>query len=333
MSLSNARYDAIMRKYDDTRIHNAKIRKARIDEVESRLPEYGELSRSISELSFELGLKALSGDKDALNELKRELSRLTGEKKRVLVRGGFPADYLEPLYTCPDCMDTGYRDGKKCHCFKQAEIAELYRQSNISELLNTENFSTLSYDYYNDDELPLMKNIIGACHAFVDEFDKKYDNLMFFGAPGAGKTFLTNCITKELLDSGHSVIYFTSTELFDTLATYIFRNNDASEDIIRVHEDIFSCDLLIIDDLGTETTNSFVVNQLFLIINERNIRKRSTLISTNLAMNDLSERYDDRCVSRIIGNYRFLNPRIGDLRFRIKKYGREVENAKTRGKA
>ncbi len=166
-----------------------------------------------------------------------------------------------------------------------------------------------------------MKEIIDICLSFVKSFDKSYDNLLFYGNPGSGKTFLTNCITKELLDTGHSVIYFTSTELFDTLATYIFRNNDASEDILQIHEDIFSCDLLVIDDLGTEMTNDFVISQLFLIINERNVRKKSTIISTNLSIGSLSQDYEDRIISRIIGNYRLLNPQIGDLRFRIRKMG------------
>ncbi len=322
MALSNAKYDALMRRYEDARIRNGKKRKARIDEVNAALPEYRELSLKGTALSFEYGLKALSGeggDEGGLKELNESLKEIAEKKKALLSGAGYPPDYLEPIYDCPDCKDTGYIDGKKCHCFIREQINELYRQSNISDILAEENFDKLSLDYYTDDELDMMKGIIEACKDFVKNFDTSYDNLLFFGPPGSGKTFLTNCITKELLDTGHSVIYFTSTQLFDTLATYIFRNNEASEDVVNVHEDIFSCNLLVIDDLGTETVNSFVISQLFLILNERNLRKRSTVISTNLAISELSERYMERSVSRIIGNYSFLNPRTGDLRFRIKK--------------
>ncbi|MCR4655688.1 MAG: ATP-binding protein [Lachnospiraceae bacterium] len=321
MSLSNEKYEALMRRYDETRLKNEKLRRLRIKEVNEKLPEYKELSDEASAVSFSSGLRALNGEENALSGLNEKIREITLKKKELLLRAGFPEDYLEPVYSCPECKDTGYVNDKKCRCFIQAEIEELYRQANIAQILDKENFDTLTLDYYTDDELEMMKGIIDRCRNFVKNFDLKHDNLMFFGPPGVGKTFLTNCIAKELLDSGHSVIYFTSTQLFDTLATYIFRNKEASDEILRVHEDVFSCDLLVIDDLGTETSNNFVVSQLFLIINERGMRHKSTIISTNLAMSELSERYEERIVSRIIGNYTFINPRTGDLRFRIKKYG------------
>ena len=320
MALSNSKYDAIIRRYDDTRVRNAKKRRLRLAEVCSKLPGYDALKKQGEELSFRLGLEAINGSPDALVRLNSELSGIIAKKKELLISAGYPEDYLDPIYNCPDCKDTGYIDNEKCHCFRQAEITELYRQSNISDTLEKENFSVLTYDYYYDDELEQMRAVIEKCRGFVRDFDAVYDNLLFFGPPGTGKTFLTNCITKELLDTGHSVIYFTSTELFDTLATYIFRNSDASENVLQIHEDIFSCDLLVIDDLGCELTNEFVISQLFLIINERSVRKRSTIISTNLSMNELSQAYDDRIVSRIIGGYSFINPGTGDLRFRIKKF-------------
>ena len=208
MSLSNAKYDAIMRKYDETRIQNSKKRDARVREVNQKLPAYEALSRKAAELSFQYALDALDGNEEALKELNGTLAELSQEKNALLVSAGFPEDYLEPIYTCPDCKDTGYINDKKCHCFKQAEIIELYRQSNIADMLAKENFSVLSYDYYTDDEVELMNGIISACKSFAENFDDRYDNLLFFGNPGGGKTFLTNCITKELLDTGHSVIYF-----------------------------------------------------------------------------------------------------------------------------
>ena len=210
-------------------------------------------------------------------------------------------------------------DGQKCKCLKRSIIRYLYAQSNIEKVLKDENFGTLTYDYYDDTELPQMESIIESCKAYVRDFDERYDNLLFYGEVGVGKTFLTNCIAHDLLEAGHSVIYFTAFQLFDTLAKYAFRSGEISEDISRVHEDIFGCDLLIIDDLGTEITNNFVMSQLFLIINERDNRRKSTIISTNLSLKDLNLRYSERTFSRIYGKYRLIKPEINDIRVKIRK--------------
>ena len=228
-------------------------------------------------------------------------------------------DYLEPIYTCNECKDTGYVEGVKCRCLKQAIIRHLYKQSNIENILKKENFDTLTYDLYDDTEIPVMEGIIKSFKDYVRDFNDEYANLLFYGGVGVGKTFLTNCIAKELLEQGHSVLYFTAFQLFDTLAKYAFRSGEVSESIDRVHEDIFDCDLLIIDDLGTELTNAFVLTQLFLIINERDLRNRSTIISTNLSIEELSERYSERVFSRIYGKYRMIKPDIKDLRIKIKR--------------
>ena len=138
-----------------------------------------------------------------------------------------PKNYFEPVYECPDCKDTGYIGGKPCHCFKQQAIDLIYTQSNIKDILTKENFSTLSLDYYSDSNvnpatgltsLATAKAAVARCHEFVDQFDNTFANLYFFGDTGIGKTFLSNCIAKELLDSGHSVIYFTAFQLFDILS-------------------------------------------------------------------------------------------------------------------
>ncbi|MCR5790761.1 MAG: ATP-binding protein [Lachnospiraceae bacterium] len=319
MALSNAKYDAIMRRYNENRIQNERERRERIREVCEALPAYKALSDDISSMTLSYGLRALDGEEGATEEFKKRLRETIEKKEALLASSPFGSHYLDPIYSCPDCQDTGYIGNEKCHCLKQAIITELYKQSNIADILSRENFSTLSYDYYNDDEIGPMREIISDCRKFADDFGNRYENLLFFGPPGVGKTFLTNCITKELLDKGYSVIYFTSTQLFDTLATYLFRNYDTPEEIVSLHEDIFSCDLFILDDLGTEAVTKIVVSQLFLLLNERLLRRKSTIISTNLAMNDLSERYMERSVSRIIGNYRLINPKIDDIRFRMRK--------------
>ncbi|MCR5508438.1 MAG: ATP-binding protein [Lachnospiraceae bacterium] len=319
MSISNAQYDEIMRTYEHNRNENRHLMTERLNEVYDKIPEYKALDLRVADISLENGKRLLEGDVDALTSLREELKAIAARKAFLLEQGGFTKDYLDPVYTCPVCKDTGYTDGKKCSCLNRAITRYLYSQSNIENVLKRENFDTLTYDHYDDTELPVMENIIKGCRQFVVDFDSQYENLLFYGGVGVGKTFLTNCIANELLKQGHSVLYFNSFKLFDTLARYAFRNQELNEDIDRIHEDIFGCDLLVIDDLGTELTNSFVLSQLFLIVNERDLRSKSTIISTNLSIEELSERYSERTFSRIYGKYRMIKPDIKDLRIKIKR--------------
>lgn len=319
MAISNSQYDKIMRKYEEAQIENRHLLNRRRDEIYSKIPEYEVLEKEVAAISVEHAKRRINGDLDAIAELRKKIKAITEKKKELLLNNGYAEDYLSPIYTCVDCKDTGYIDGKKCKCLKQEIIRLCYAQSNIEELLLLENFDNLSYEYYNDSEIEVMRQIVSECKGFVRDFDTTYSNILFYGNVGVGKTYLTNCIAKELLDSGHSVIYFSAFQLFDTLAKYVFHASDSDGDVSKIHDDIFNCDLLIIDDLGTETTNSFVSSQLFLILNERNNRKKSTIISTNLSLDIIAEKYSERNFSRIFGNYRVIKPDIQDLRIKIKK--------------
>ena len=126
-------------------------------------------------------------------------------------------------------------------------------------------------------------------------------------------TFLSNCIAKELLDAGYSVIYFTAFQLFDILSKGVFEKD---ADAIAAHQNIFDCDLLIIDDLGTELSNSFTTSQLFLCVNERILRQKSTIISTNLNLEQIAEIYSERTLSRISSNYSFIKLFGDDIRIK-----------------
>jgi len=320
VGLSNAQYDTIVRMYEDRQNHNRHLLQNRFEEVYDKIPAYRDLEDSISAVSVIQGKKYLMGDENALEDLKGIIADLTLQKKQALAAFGFPKDYLEPIYDCNECNDTGYVDGRKCRCFKQAMISLLYEQSNIRNLLEIENFTNLSYEYFQGEDLERFENAVNQCKKFVENFNSDYHNLFFYGTVGTGKSFLSNCIAKEVLERGNSVIYFSSTQFFDNISKYSF-DYKGKEELSQVYDDIYNCDLLIIDDLGTELTNTFVASQLFACLNERNIRKHSTIISTNLSLEELRNRYSDRIFSRITSNYNVCKLSGPDIRIQ-KKIGK-----------
>lgn len=320
MPLNNSQYDELIREYDARQIKNQHLAEARVQEAYARIPELVKIDGAIASSSVAQARKLLDGDTEALSILHEQLAALRQKKADLLQKHGFPADYFDPIYTCKDCRDTGFVNGKRCHCFEQAAIDLVYTQSNLKEILQKENFGTFSFDYYSDKDinpatglssLATAKDAVAKCHDFIDTFDKNFSNLYFYGDTGIGKTFLSNCVAKELMDRGYSVIYFTAFQLFDILSKGVFRRE---EEAIAAHQNIFGCDLLIIDDLGTELTNSFTTSQLFLCLNERILRRKSTIISTNLGMNQLADIYSERVLSRISSNYTLIKLFGADIR-------------------
>ena len=313
MALNNSQYDEIFRSYDAKQLKAQHQLEERTKAAYERSPELKALDASIAEISVASARRLLDGDSSALTELKAELKNLRTRKKALMKELSLPENYFDPVYECPDCKDTGYIDGKPCHCFKQQAIDLIYTQSNIKDILARENFSTLSLDYYSDSNinpatgltsLATAKAAVAKCHEFVDQFDTTFANLYFFGDTGIGK---------ELLDSGHSVIYFTAFQLFDILSKGVFEKD---ADAIATHQNIFDCDLLIIDDLGTELSNSFTTSQLFLCLNERILRQKSTIISTNLNMNQVADIYSERVLSRISNSYTIIKLFGDDIRLK-----------------
>ena len=313
MPLSNAQYEEIMREYNERQLHNRHIMTQRRQEAFRKVPRLQEIDGAIASTAVEKARLRLNGDTSAVDSLRSELTTLIAEREQLLLANGYAKDFLDPVYTCPDCKDSGYCNGKKCHCFQQAIINTVYAQSNIQQILKTENFDHFSYEYYAKDDISsttglsayqTAENAVHSCQEMIDDFDHKPKNLFIYGKTGVGKTFLSNCTAKALLDKGYSVIYFTAFQLFDILSKGIF---DKDEDAIAAHQNIFDCDLLVIDDLGTELCNTFTTSQLFLCVNERLLRNKSTIISTNLNLNQFVETYSERTFSRICDAYTLIN--------------------------
>lgn len=220
-----------MRKYEQKQLHSHDIQVARYEEVYKKLPEFKTLDDSIASLSIQHGKKLLDGDTSAVDALKKDLAELRNRKIHLLKSAGFPEDYLEPVYDCPDCKDTGYIGNKKCHCFKKAIIGLLYDQSNIKKFPVEADFSNFRLDYYpvshydkktGRSSRSMMEDTLRICHHFIDSFGTEFNNLFFYGDVGVGKTFLSTCIAKEIMNREYSVLYFSAPQLFNTLAKNAF---------------------------------------------------------------------------------------------------------------
>ena len=315
MALTVSQYNSILRQYEEHQTRNRHLHDQRLHHIYETVPGYQALDEAVASTSVAQGKKMLAGDTNALAQLKDQLKDLAQKRAALLLENGYPADFLDPIYDCPDCQDTGYVHGQKCHCFRQAEIALLYEQSNLKRMLEKENFGTLSYSFFQGDELTSYRQAVEKCKNFCTNFKTSYQNLFFYGTVGTGKTFLTNCIAKELIDRYVSVIYLSSHDLFEIFSKHKF-SYDPEEDLEEAYRHILECDMLIIDDLGTEMNNTFVSSQLFYCINERLNRGKGTMISTNLSMDMLRDTYSDRVTSRLMSHYTTIPLYGGDIRMK-----------------
>ncbi len=330
MGISNAQYQDIMYQYDQIRLKNHHIAEERYAEVCEKIPEIHSIQQQIVQLSADYARQELlNPGKNSYNSstyIDRKKA-LKAKKCQLLTDNGYPADYLAPIYNCKLCHDTGYIDNKPCQCLKQRKIALLYQSSNIMEVLKSENFSTFSEKYYDDQivndnvDLTPRQNIIrikNICLDYVKNFDNTYNNIIFYGPAGVGKSFMTHCIAKALLDTLHTVVYLTAIQLFTILEENKFGNGDNSVPDERQISDIFRTDLLIIDDLGTELVNSFTSSQLYHFIEERHLNRKPTIISTNLSFTEMRNKYNERIFSRFTGYYDFYMIIGNDLRIKLK---------------
>lgn len=305
MSLTNSQYDAIMRSYEEKQRAVRRRLEQNTETVYRQIPAYEELDRQVAAISIEQGRKLLGGNENALPELRARLKELSMKKSSLLREYGFPEDFLSPVYECDKCRDTGYIANRKCSCFRAAEINLIYEQSHIKSLLMTENFGALSYDYYAGEDLEKFTKAVQICQNFVKSFNKGYRNLFFYGTVGTGKSFLSCCVAKELIDRGNLVLYFSASQLFDILSKSTF-DKDSPEAVAGISDDICGCDLLIIDDLGAECATKYTAATFFNLLNTRLINGKPTIINTNLDRAKLEETYGERVLSRLLGEFRLL---------------------------
>ena len=317
MSLSSTQYQNIMREYEKTRNENFLLAQERKEQIYEQIPEFNELDAAVANYASARVRLLLEDSPAAKDMAESPIPRIKARRKMLLTAAGYPADYLDPIYTCPACQDTGYvslENGlkEKCECFKKKELVYLYEDSNLQGVLTTDRFSNLSYDYCSGEDLERLRGAVRISMNFVETFGRG-ENLLFYGTVGTGKSFLSGCIANALLEKGIPVVYFSAVGLFETLSRYTFDGN-AKESLYNFCKELYNYDLVIVDDLGTELLSSFVTSQLFSFLNEREIRKKSTIISTNLNLSELRDRYSDRVFSRISRNFQLCKLTGPDVR-------------------
>lgn len=331
-------YNAIKNEYESRQKAAFDRLMQRKAEVYSKIPRIEEIDGAIQLAGVKYNKMILLGTESsetAIDKLKNEIDSLKSEKDLLLMKFSYPSDYLELKFQCILCKDTGFIDTpggtEKCSCFKQQYINQLFNQSNLN-LVKLENFLYFNENYYPGiiDEAKYgikvsprenIMRIKEKAEGFIENFDKTGQKSLFFSGPtGVGKTFMINCIASELLERGRTVLYQTASSLFKVINEHKFNKDDGYED--TSYNDIFNIELLIIDDLGTESPSAARYAELLNILNIRQendlVRPCKTIISTNIGINKLHEYYDERVASRIIGGFDLFRFSGEDIRM-IKK--------------
>ena len=291
-------------------------RKAEMYEKEPMLRQIDSALAMTGLKIYKAALDGKEGLEERIAALRKENLELQDDKRRILEAHGKPADYLSVKYVCPHCSDTGYDGLKMCTCMKKALVREAYASSGLGAVLSKQTFDNFSLDYYSDvknergvSPRDNMTNILAAAKSYVKDFGKesknkpeKSENLLFLGKTGLGKTHISTAIAAGVMDKGYDVVYDTVQNIVHTYELQTFASDaEAAQSTERYAE----CALLIIDDLGTEFKSSFTASVLYNLLNARIMSGRAMIVSTNLDTNALLQKqYDDRILSRLIGNFR-----------------------------
>ena len=321
LRLAQERYEA------DRSAREADLAEQR-EQLYARRPRLREIQDQLRRTASRVMAAALRRGEDPLPEIQRlreENLSLQAERQMLLAELGLPDNALEDTPLCPFCNDTGYRGGEMCRCLKTYYVEE--QRKELSKLLDlgSQSFDTFDTDWYSDQRAPgkiksareHMEWVYDTCVEYAHNFGKKPANLLLFGRPGLGKTHLSAAIAREVSGKGFSVVYDTAGHIFERFEAQKFGRDEAERDVERV----LNCDLLILDDLGTEMVTTFVQSALYQIINGRLLEKKTTIVSTNLMPEAIAQRYSGQIASRIEGEYQLL-PFVGeDIRVLKKKRG------------
>lgn len=273
-----------------------------------------QIERELSSTAIKAAKYVLGGEniRSALTSLKEKSLSLQKERTGLLLKNGFTADFLEIKYTCKRCKDTGYINGKICSCFFSLVKQEAFKELNASSPLELSTFSDFSLNYYDGrEERNMMRRIFDYCKEYATSFNLSSESIIMFGGSGLGKTHLSLAIANEVINRGFGVVYGTIQSFARKFENERFKDLDSS-----TFSTLLDCDLLILDDLGTEIPSAYITASIYEIIDTRLMKNIPTIISTNLSTPELQKKYSERLISRIFGNFRLFKFLGNDIRLK-----------------
>ena len=281
----------------------------RTEELHAKSPALRALDRELSKTGVKIAMAALgTGEeyKQKLAVVEKENMELQARRAAILAELGYPADYTKPPYECHKCNDSGFVGTKMCECMRRDLVLAAFESSGIGALLRTQSFESFKLDYYPAGEArELMGRNLALLRDYAEQFSAASESLIFCGATGLGKTHLSTALARRVIERGFDVYYTTALQMFADFEHARFGTDMGMESVVSLDR-YTSCELLILDDLGTEVSNQFTNSCLYMVLNERINKGLPTVISTNLTGKEIKQRYTDRIASRILGDFKPL---------------------------
>ena len=275
-------------------------------------PRYHDLQNEIIRSTRDLMRTIGQGEKakEIIEQARINHRRLTQSIADLLAEHGYPADYLEVHHTCPICKDYGFVETRYCECFTNLLKKLTFDEAAKQTPLQCSRFEDFKLHYYPAEQQAHMQGIFDYCKGYAETFDRDSYSLLFYGETGLGKTHLSLAIAGDLISKGHYVLYDSTQNIMNKLEREHF-GRGTGDDYSKL---LLDCDLLIMDDLGTEFSTQFTLAEFYNILNSRLLKNRPTIISTNLDLKGIENKYTKRIASRIVGEYELLHFVGNDIR-------------------
>ncbi len=317
MGYSKKNVTAVYEDFERRRDENKALQQDRLYEVYSRCPEIKAIDKELSRVGLDIfgaTMQGKDGFEERLQSLRERNEELQSNRASLLHNLGYEATYTDLKYDCILCQDSGYLGAKMCSCLKNALTLKGYESSGIINLLKTQCFENFSFDVYPQECQEIMKRNYKKLHKFADNFDDNKEFFLLVGGTGLGKTHLSTSVAKSLIDNGYDVVYELAQNIFSDFDKDRFRDRFGDTDSLS--EKYIECDLLIIDDLGTEIITNSTVSYLYNIINTRINKRLPIIISTNLSAKEIKSMYHERITSRLFGEFTIVKFEGSDVRQR-----------------
>ena len=321
--MSQSITDKIFAEYENIRSKESLMRQKRIEQAHEICPELEEIRKEVASKGYSKAME-LAKNPDREQQIRKELfeenEKLKKRREVLLKEYNIPEDYDKIRYECPICMDTGYAENQKCRCYKAKLTKYSYERSNLSGHMQEMSFDKFEFKYFPDvpekdgiSPLDRIRKIHSEAKQMCENFEEYKRSFLYFGDTGSGKTFLSGCIANALIEKGYSVLYITAGKLFELMENKKYgRQRDISDD--ELIETAYSCDMLILDDLGAEFPSKLRQAFAYDILNERILAGKKMIINTNLNLDELSREYSQRFVSRLFEHFYALRFVVKDIR-------------------